>query len=183
MEGRFAINVNDMNARSTLSPVIQAGVDLSELRNLQRFMFRIEVAAFQFNMHHTGNYRYAVTGTDTHIDYELNMLNIQPSMSLMYHFLVFKKQKLYAGGALASNFSSYQKNKMKITGPYPNTLSIADPAFDFKKNWAQIFGRIGWIQGDQFELGLRYSFLGTFAWHTAQEFKPGSLLLQCNYRF
>ncbi len=183
MEGKFAINIKDMNARSTFSPVIQAGVDVSELRNLQRFMFRVELTAFQFNVHHTGNYWYALTGTDTHIDYELNMLNIQPSMSLMYHFLVFKKQKFYAGGALGSNFTSYQKNKMKVTGPYPNASATAEPAFDFRRNWTQVFARAGWIQSDRFELGLRYSLFGTFAWNTAQQFKPRNLLLQCNYRF
>lgn len=159
MEGKFAINITDMNARSTFSPVVQAGIDFSELRNLRRFMFRLEMAAFQFNIHHTGNYPYAVTNTDTHIDYELKMFNVQPSMSVMYHFLVFKEQKLYAGAAIACNFSSYQKNKMQVTGPYANSSSTAEPAYNFEKTWAQVFGRLGWIKNDQVEFGLRYSVL------------------------
>lgn len=183
MGGNFAQLSNNPAMSSTLSPVIQAGIDLGAARIQQRLVVRAELAAFQFASTHHGTVAKTATVTAKNNLYELKMMNIQPSLSILYHFLVYEKLRVYAGVGYAHTFSSYNKNRAVVEEPDWDRSTVYDPYLVFEKSWGALYGRLGVIVHKRIEAGLRYNFQGSFSRYITYDIAPHSLMMQLSYRF
>lgn len=145
--------VTGLSYKTAVVPIIAAGVDLLNDRNLRNFVFRFEMTVSQRS--YTGSWR-GMADFPHHIQdksYTLKMWDISPSISLLYNFNTARRVSYYIGAGLACNFANYTTNRYVLkdeTDPYYNENNNAQ--LDLGNLWPSVFLRAGVRINKQFEI-------------------------------
>jgi len=111
-----------LHGEAATSPRINFGVDFFDNPNVQRFVFRAEIALSYADP----NYAYQIArvdGTSAHTTYSFNQFTVSIAPQVLFNFYNKDDFKVYIDAGLAFNFSSYTNNKFvidqsDIAGPY-----------------------------------------------------------------
>lgn len=171
-------NLSNLNYSKSVQPLIVGGVDLAMARNLQRIKLRFEMAWYKLKYVGSNN----ASSADS-VRYHLGVSTISPSVCLVYNVLNYPRHKLYLGGGIQFNFSSYPENILhKKFGNTPNSILTRSPHLSLEKTWLAINGKAGFTLNNKFEIAGTITF-GSFANFSLFSLSPTSVSGSLNYRF
>jgi hypothetical protein len=152
------INYNDMafngniafSDNYTLSPKISGGIDLLTNKNTQQLVLRLEISLTRDQ--HNFNDAYQ----QSQLKVTQNTASVIPQV--YYSIYNGQKLKIFAGGGIAVNFSSYPNRYYQTLGGNNNEALIKQPDFpDYHTIWESLIIRAGVILNKKVEVYAGYS--------------------------
>lgn len=172
-----------MNYTYTNSPMLQVGVELRNQEVLGPFIFRAELAYYGIKIKGQGVYNEFNYYKDLYLSLDVDAKFIQPSFQALIKLIRQKEVEVFAGPALAANFSSYKTNKL-VTEYENDPSSHSEGPLTLSKTWLQGQLLAGVMLQSHYQFQVKYAFLGSMMGDDV--YKKGSmqsLQLQLNYRF
>lgn len=134
-----------------ISPRINFGVDFFDNPNVQRFIFRGEIALSYVNPHYA--YQVArVDGTIADATYSFNQYTVSATPQVLFNVYNKDDFKVYIDAGVAFNFSSYSNNKFIIQGSGANEAH----GYDLIPIWLNFPLQTGLILNKKIEICFTY---------------------------
>lgn len=134
-----------------ISPRINFGVDFFDNPNVQRFIFRGEIALSYVNPHYA--YQVArVDGTIADATYSFNQYTVSATPQVLFNVYNKDDFKVYIDAGVAFNFSSYSNNKFIIQGSGANEAQ----GYDLIPIWLNFPLQTGLILNKKIEICFTY---------------------------
>ena len=144
-----------LHGQAAISPRADFGVDFFDNPNVQRFVFRGEIALSYLNPHYA--YQIArVDGTSAHTTYTFNQYTASVAPQVLFNFYNKDDFKVYIDAGIAFNFSSYTNNKFVI-----DESDIAGP--DLAPFWINFPLQAGMVLNKKIEVCLTYINKASFS--------------------
>ena len=160
-----------LDYKTTISPILYAGVDFITKRNRGAFVFRPQLSFY--NLNYEGTYiRNHPAGYQEEIKHVLKMSNFGISLGGLYNFWNKPKQKVYGGLEVVGNISSYSKNEFTEYN-----------LMEFESSWFTVNAMAGAIFMKRFEIGVSARLTGSFSAMDGINAKPSIYLVKLGYRF
>ncbi|MDO3627094.1 outer membrane protein [Mucilaginibacter sp. BT774] len=144
-----------LHGQAATSPRINLGVDFFDNPNVQRFVFRGEIAFSYANP----NYAYQIArvdGTSAHTTYTFNQYTASVAPQILFNFYNKDDFKVYIDAGIAFNFSSYTNNKFVI-----DESDIAGP--DLAPFWINFPLQAGMVLNKKIEVCFTYINKASFS--------------------
>jgi len=159
-------------------PVI--GVDFSGPRNLQDLMIRIELSYKRIRYsgvpierpYSTGGYSYDLKGS-----------SISPYFSILYSFLRKEHFRIYAGGGLGLNISSYKQNELQYHYGFEAAPVLVSDYVALNKAWLSGHVKIGALLYDHWDMSVTKGFFGKLNNNAGYGLDINALSCALGYRF
>jgi hypothetical protein len=171
-------DLDRMSYKGGVGPSVGLGMDLRSTRNLQDVTVRLEI--FYSSAHYKGE---GTTYLDYPTTYTIDQTNITPAFAVLYNFLRSPAYKVYIGGGLGYNFSSYSRNRYTMVYNGGNSTFINDNYLNFEKSWVEVTGRVGGFIGKKIELSLIGKIVGGFNNLIYISGNPTTFSLRVGYHF
>ncbi|HWW41536.1 hypothetical protein [Pedobacter sp.] len=164
--------------RTTFFPII--GVDFSGPRNLQDLMIRIELTYKKIRYsgipierpYSNGGYSYDLKGS-----------SISPYFSILYSFLRKEHFRIYAGGGLGINISSYQQNELQYHYGFAAPPVLVSDYVALNKAWLSGHVKIGALLYEHWDMSLTKGFFGKLNNNAGYGLDMNALSCALSYRF
>jgi len=137
--------------RAAISPRINFGIDFFDNPNVQRFVFRGEIALSYVNPH----YAYQVSrvdGTIANATYSFNQYTVSATPQVLFNVYNKDDFKVYIDAGVAFNFSTYSDNKYIIQGSGPSEAQ----GYDLMPIWLNFPLQTGLILNKKIEICFTY---------------------------
>jgi len=142
---------NIFHDHAAIYPRINFGIDFFDNPNVQRFVFRGEIALSYVNPHYA--YQVArVDGTIANATYSFNQYTVSATPQVLFNVYNKDDFKVYIDAGVAFNFSSYTDNKFVIQGSGPNEAQ----AYDLVPVWLNFPLQTGLILNKKIEICFTY---------------------------
>jgi hypothetical protein len=168
----------NLDYSNSFQPLFTGGVDLYIGRNHQRVVLRFDVTWYSLKFE--GNDHPTIRDT---VNYKLKLNSIAPSISILYNLINYPNSKLYIGGGIAYNFSSYPEND--YTRKYELTTHVQkiSPYLDMEEKWLSIHGKAGYLINKKIEIAAATRVGGQFNNFAGISLKPSIHSVNVNYHF
>jgi hypothetical protein len=181
MKGEGDARVDALSFKGSVSPAIQAGVNISSGRNLQRLMGRVELCYYNFNITGSGTIPETYYPGSA-LDYTLKMSDFRTSFNLLYNVVDYPAFKTFLGVGYGFHLTN-TKTSILVDTRTDNNKYVTDPFFEMDKFWWQGMLKAGVLVKDHWEAGLNYSIVNNFTRGVYYKVDPQTIQLQLNYRF
>lgn len=151
---------------TTISPKINAGIDMFDNPNVQRFVFRIE---FSFS-YVTPQYKYPLVamGINTNQIYEFNQYTASITPQILFNVYNKDSFKVFIGGGWAFNLSAYSNNKFTIISADPNIVNAytVQKPYTLESYWSNFPLEAGVTLNKKIELCFTYTGYAAYTKYT-----------------
>jgi hypothetical protein len=164
------VNISNMNFSGTspefstlhystsVSPSFRAGVDLASSRNLQRLIFRTELAYQTSKFSGTSTVDKG-SAFERNIKYDIQLRMISPTIHLLY-IISQDRKDIYLGLGLNWNFTN--STNRHVSNYINGQQIVKDPFLVFENNWLGVNAKAGIMVSKKFDLNINYKLAGAF---------------------
>lgn len=168
---------------TTNLPGLSAGFDVYLNPNVQRFIFRSDIAV-SYN-HPSFSYTYADNLFTVYQHYTFNQITVSVSPKLIYNLYNTDKLKVFLGGAMSFNYSYYWNNKLSttnVTTNYSGSTEKTDP-FSLRPFWVSFPILAGIRLKQKFEISVTFAPTSLYAENNAFAVGNSMISLGLKYHF
>ena len=171
-----------LDYKTSISPVLYAGVDIMTKRNHGAFVIRPQ--ASYFNLNYEGSQiRNHPAGYQEEVRYVLKSSNFNVSLGGLYNFWNKPEQKVYAGAEVAVNFSTYKENEITRENLSTGSTSTDFHLLQYEKSWLTVNAMAGFIFMKHFEISAIAKLTGSMSTMQTINVKPSIYVFRLGYRF
>ena len=168
-----------LNYSTSVTPSFRAGVDYASSRNLQRLIFRPELAYHSLKFSGTSIIDKGSV-FERNVDYDIQLKMISPTIHLLY-IISQSRTDIYLGLGMNWNFTS---NTNRHVSNYKNGQQIIrDPFVDVEKKWLSVNSKVGVMISKKFDFNINYKLAGGFVNYSNFTGGANVIGLELNYRF
>jgi len=175
-------DVAALDYKTSVTPVLYAGVDIMTKRNHGAFVIRPQ--ASYFNLNYEGSQiRNHPAGYQEEVKYVLKSSNFNISLGGLYNFWNKPKQKVYAGAEVVVNFSSYKENEITRQNLSTGSITTDWHLLQYEKTWLTVNAMAGAVFMKHFEVSATVKLTGSMSTMQTINVKPTIYVLRLGYRF
>ena len=183
----FSFNSTDTRYRNlqfsnSINPLFCIGVEFMIGHYRPRIGLMFDISYSSFKTHGSFEDISPLTSQKNRYDYSIKQTNITPSLGVSYKFVNSGTIKVYAAVRMGVNISSYPENEYIIHNITLDTTRYNNP-LEFSKSWVAIYGQLGIILKNKFELNVSSLVSGSYLNNAGNEENGTKLYFRLIYRF
>ena len=171
--------LSTLNYSTSLTPSFRAGVDFASSRNLQRLIFRSELAYHSLKSSGTSNIGKG-SAFERNIDYDIQLKMLSPTVSILY-IVSQSRKNIYLGGGMNLNFAT--STNRHVSNYINGEQVVKDPFLDIENKWLGFNMKAGVMISKKFDFNINYNLAGGFVHYSHINAGADVLGIEFNYRF